>query len=232
MTDLVIPPGKAKGCLPRASKVGEWCPLLSDVIDIIPREEWGQFIGEVELSSCVKKIKDQDGVGSCATESCAQGIEIVQQWQGQQWVELNPWFIYRVTSGGSDRGSNIDTNLRFARDNGCAPASLHPRSLGWRASPSAEAVEAAQNHKIDEFYDITSIDELGTALLTGFPVVFGWSGHSCIFTELLNANTAKYANSWAPTWGDNGFGTLALSRVNWGYGAYAIRTATQKEDEQ
>jgi hypothetical protein len=85
-------------------------------------------------------------------------------------------------------------------------------------------VEAARDYRIDEFFDIGNINELGTALIKGYPVVFGWSGHSCIFVDLLDKNTAVYANSWDSSWGDDGFGTLRLSSVNFGYGAFAIRS--------
>jgi hypothetical protein len=154
---LIIPPGKKTGCLPRRSRVGEVCPLLADHINVIPRDEWAQYIGEVELSIYVRKIKDQNGVGSCATESTAQGVEIVRSFAGLPWVELNPWFIYATSSGGVDRGSNIDTNLEFVRQYGVAPESVWPRSRGWRTKPSADAYEAAKAFRIDEFYDVTSV---------------------------------------------------------------------------
>lgn len=221
---LVIPSGRRAGCLPRESKVGQWCPLASEHIEIIPRQEWASLIGDgVSMRPRVNMIKDQDGVGSCATESTTQGVEIARDMAGFKWVQLNPWFIYHSTSGGSDRGSSIDANLRFVRENGIAPESVWPRSKGWRSKPSSEAYEAAKEFKIEEFYDITSIDEVGSCLLKGFAVVFGWSGHSVIYTRLLDSSTGEYANSWSTRWGDEGFGKLALRSVNWGYGAYAIR---------
>lgn len=225
MSTLIIPEGKKAGCLPRKTRIGERCSLFGEQIKVIPQQEWSDLIGEVELRSFVTKIKDQDGVGSCATESTSQSIEIVRSFEGQPYVELNPWFIYHTTSGGSDSGSSIDENLEFVRANGVAPEDIWPRSKGWRAKPSAEAVEAAKQFKIEEFYDITSIAEIGTALLLGFPVVFGWSGHSCVLTQLLDQSTAEYANSWAPTWGDQGFGKIKLSSINFQYGAFAVRTA-------
>jgi hypothetical protein len=169
-------------------------------------------------------VKNQGNVGSCATESTTQGVEIVECLTGLEWVELNPWFIYATTSGGRDQGSSIDTNLAFVREHGIAPESVWPRSKGWQATPSADARAAALAHCIDEFYDITSVAEIGTALLLGFAVVFGWQGHSCIFTQLLTTSEAEYCNSWSPNWGDKGFGRLRLSSVNFAYGAYAIRT--------
>jgi hypothetical protein len=162
---------------------------------------------------------------SCATESTSQALEIVRAFEGQDYVELNPWFMYHTTSGGRDNGSNIDTNLEFVRDKGVAPESIWPRSKGWRATPSADAVEAAKLYRIEEFYDIATIEEIGTALLLGFPVVFGWQSHSCVLTQLLDTTTAEYANSWSPQWGDQGFGKIKLSSINFNYGAFAVRTA-------
>lgn len=223
---LIPPPGRQMGCLPRTSKPGEFSPFLSDEIDqILPRQEWPEWIGKVDLRRRVHKIKDQDGVGSCATESTSQAIEIDRDKQGLEWVELNPWFIYYHTSGGRDQGSTIDGNLRFVRDKGVAPESVWPRSNGWRQRPSAEAYEAALNYRILEFYDIRNIDELGTALLSGFPVVFGWQGHSCVLTKLLSTSQAEYANSWSPSWGDAGYGKIALADINFQYGAWAVRAA-------
>lgn len=223
---FIVPDGMSTGCLPRASRVGQWCPLMSERVPVIPPAQWPDLIGEIELRSFVNAVKNQGNVGSCATESTTQGVEIVEVLSGQLWVELNPWFIYHTTSGGRDQGSSIDTNLAFVRQNGVAPESIWPRSKGWQARPSADAVEAAKLHRIDEWYDCTTVAEIGTALLLGFPVIFGWNGHSCIFTHLLNTTTAQYCNSWSPQWGDKGFGELRLSSVNFQYGAFAIRTST------
>ena len=222
---LVVPPGKKTGCLPRKSMMGGVCSLFSEKLAIIPVAEWPSLLGNIELRSCVTKIKDQNGFGSCATESTTQSMEIVRKLEGQEWVELNPLFIYHTTSGGRDQGSSIDTNLEFARDYGIAPESVWPRSKGFTAKPSADAVEAAMAYRIMEFYDIASISEAGTALLLGFPVVFGWQGHSCVLVQLLSTTKALYANSWG-NWGDQGFGTINLSSINFGYGMFALRTAT------
>jgi len=224
--DFVVPDGFATGCLPRASRFGQWCPLMSERVPVIPVAQWPSLIGEIELRSFVNKVKNQGKVGSCATESTSQGVELTEVLSGQPWTELNPWYVYHTTSGGRDQGSSIDTNLAFVRQNGIAPESVWPRSKGWQTRPSADAVEAAKLHKIEEWYDCTTVTEIGTALLLGYPVVFGWNGHSCVFTHLLTAATAQYCNSWGAQWGDRGFGELSLSSVNFQYGAFAIRTST------
>lgn len=225
--EMVVPPGKAMGCLPRKSKVGEVCPMAAERIKIIPRNEWDDYAKQTNLRPFVQQVLDQNGVGSCATESPTGGVMIGRATAGLPFVLLNPWFIYRVTSGGRDSGSSIDENLEFVREHGIAPESLHPRKLGWRAKPSEEAVEAAKSYKIEEFYDVTSIDEMVSCLLSGFPVVWGANGHAVCKVAHLNDKEGLDLNSWGTDWGDKGFGVWApYSKINWNYGAFAVRVAT------
>ena len=181
------------------------------------------LIGSVELRSCVTTIKDQDGVGTCATESTTQAVEIVRRFEGQEYVELNPWSIYWYTSGGRDSGSSIDDNLAYVREKGICPESLWPRSKGWKSRPSAEAMEAALQYRIDEFYDVTTIAEAGTALLLGFPVVFGWQGHSL----RAHAATSTPPPPSTPIRGRRPGATTdsarcRLNSINFGYGMFAL----------
>ena len=220
-----IPPGKAKGCLPRTTRFAQKCLAFSDSIEVIPRAKWADLIPKQPgLRECVTEIFDQDGVGSCATEATTQAVQIARAFAGRQWVQLNPWYLYHTTSGGRDNGSSIDENLEFARESGIAPMEVWPRENGWKATPSAEAVDAAKDYRLDEYFDIGSIEEFGTALLLGMPVVYGRKGHALCAVRLQDKNTILYANSWDASWGDRGFGEDALSSVNFKYGAFAVRT--------
>ena len=140
-------------------------------------------------------------------------------------VRLNPYFGYHTTSHGRDNGSSIDENLEFARKYGIASQAVWPRSRGWRTEPSNEAKADALKYRIAEFYDIASWEEFGSALLLGFPVVFGYSGHSVLATSLVDTGRFEYLNSWGQ-WGDEGYGVLQASKIYWPYGAFAIRTVT------
>jgi hypothetical protein len=227
MTPVVVPPDKATGCLLRSAKPGALCGLWGESMEVIPVQEWPDLIGSVEISSYVPVVLDQGQVGSCATESTAGSVMLSRVITGQLFELLNPWFIYFHTSGGRDAGSSIDENLEWVRDHGIAPESVWPRSKGWQTKPTPEAYEAAQRFRIMEFWDLTTIAEIGSALLKGFPVVFGFKtsggGHSCLFTELVNINEADYLNSWSASWGRNGLGRLRLTSVNFAYGAFAVR---------
>ena len=184
------------------------------------------WVFNLEVENDNSYIANGIGVHNCATESTTQAVHIIREWGGQNRELLNPWSIYRVTSGGSDRGSNIDRNCEFARDVGILPEAYWPRSNGWRRRPPSGWEEVAKQYRISEFYDITDQDSFGSALLLGFPVVWGWQGHSVVATDLIDDRTFRYCNSWG-NWGDKGFGTLRLSKINWGYGAFAVRTVTE-----
>lgn len=228
---LVVPPNRCTGALPRSSRVGSICPLAAEHIDLIPSGEWAGLIAQrqsaaVNMRDFIRDINDQDGVGSCATESTAKGIETQRLLHGLPYVALNPWFIYSHTSGGVDRGSSIDENLEFVRKYGCASKDVWPRSKGWRTKPTQEAYHDALQYKIDEFYDVTTTQEIGSCLLKGHVVVFGWQSHSELMIDLISPSTALVVNSWGDTWSGDGMHEVRLSSVNFMYGCFAIRTTS------
>lgn len=223
MTPLVIPAGKKTGCLLRTSKPGGLCSLWGEKMEVLTPDEITDAIGQVELSPIVPCILDQDGVGSCATESTSAGVMLSRVLAGFPHALLNPWFIYHHTSGGRDQGSSIDENLDFVRVRGVAPESTWPRSKGWQAKPTPEAYDAALAFRIAEWWDCTTIAEIQSALVRGFPVVMGWQGHSVLLTDILNMSEALYQNSWGQAWGAEGFGRIRFSSINFAYGAFAVR---------
>jgi len=222
---LILPPGYKRGLTLPTRPVQDVCKPLSEVIETIPIDEWPKYIGEISLRPRGPKPPlNQRSVGSCASEAGVGGLHVVRNVLNLPEVRLNPYSVYHTTSGGHDNGSNILDNLEFLREHGVAPQDVWPRSKGWRAEPSVEAKREALKYRIDEFYYIENWEQFGTALLKGFPVVFGYSGHAIVAVELLSTNSLLYLNSWGD-WGDDGHGTLRASSIVWPYGAFAVRTA-------
>ncbi|NQU11866.1 hypothetical protein HQ590_13815 [bacterium] len=227
-TPLIVPPGKGKGCLYRASGYGKLFAPMGEQVKIATMDEIRERINPMlSTRPYVKTILDQGSVGSCAAEMTAQAIMTTRVKAGQQHVVLNPWSIYATTSGGRDRGSSIDDNLRFAQKFGCLPEAVWPRSKGWREKPPQELFDRFGIHfRLQEVYDVGSTLETATALTEQFVVGFGWDGHSSMLDDLLDEDTGEYANSWDESFGDNGFGRIKLRSINYGYGAIAVRTTT------
>lgn len=243
MPDYSTPVWFKSGALPRQTAFGKLkgVPVFRDVIEIIPESEWLSLIPKQDgLRQCVppcygheseQGIYDQDGVGSCASEAKDQSMSIIRVAKGLRWVEFNPWGTYYTVSGGVDRGSTLDDNIAFAMERGCFPESIWPRSKGWRAKPSDAAYEAAYDYRLLEVFDIETREEAGTALLKGWPVYYGSNGHAKVFVRLTeDGNTCIYANSWALTWGDGGFGMERLTSVNFGYGCFAVRSVVDTDE--
>jgi hypothetical protein len=229
----VIPSGYRTGCLPRTTKPGEFCPLFGSRIRVIPRSDWATYTGKISLRHFVREILNQGRVGSCASESSTQSLMIIRAFAGLPHVSLNPYFVYNTVCGGRDQGSTIDSNLKFLREVGVPPISIWPRDKGWQTRPSEEAIEAAKDFRILEFYDISTIEEMVTALFLGFPVVYGANGHAVVKVEHLNDREGLDVNSWGTDWGDGGFGVwVPYSTIGSSlrYGAFAVRTSLQNDN--
>ena len=211
----------AWGCLQRRSFPGDW-PMAADRIELVPEGQWDALASQITLRPYVKTVLDQGQVGSCAAESSTQALMIAREMAGLPHVPLNPYSVYHTTSGDTDHGSNIDDNLEHLMIYGACPESVWPRSKGWRAEPSAEAKAAALEFRIAEFFDISTIEEFVSALLRGFPVVWGANGHAICAVQ-HEGTYPLIVNSWGQ-WEDGGFGKWATyKQVNFAYGAWAMR---------
>jgi len=232
-TPIVAPPGYKRGLiLPEGQDIST--PLLRDQpgFDVIPSNQWGDYIAAgANLSSYPWHNLNQRSVGSCASETVVNTLMIVRAQAGLPRVLGNPYGIYGRVNGGSDRGSSLEANLSFIRKYGMFPENVWPRSKGWRAKPSEAAYEAAYNYRLDEYYRVTNWAEFGSALLRGWVIQWGYSGHSITGCDLLNTEQFMYLNSWG-NWGSKteyselpyGFGAANKSIIMWGYNVYAHRT--------
>ena len=250
--DVAIP----RGCLRRASKVGEseFTNLADTDINAIPRSEWKDLLEQNQsLEVIIQKIKDQNGEGSCASNATSQCFEIV--WNMtlglEAWMEISPISIYRWVARSPNNGSTIEGNLRQLRDVGCLPvdkddnkqkmqaAGLNSnhvlKEVGYYQKFPSNWKDTALNFRAQEWYEITSFDEFITCLFYDFPVCYGRAGHAiCGATPVFDNNQwhVKYANSWKPSWGDNGYGYDSERYISGSissYGAWALRSIVMPE---
>jgi hypothetical protein len=168
-------------------------------------------------------IHNQGSVGSCAGEAASGATACRKNQDGLTTPALNGYFPYHWSSDGVDRGSTLHDNLAVLQQYGCASEKVWPRSKGWRATPSEAAMEDALNNRLpdDGVVKVNNRQEFWTMVLAGFPIQFGYTGHSIFSSDIIDLIRLKYVNSWG-AWGVNGRGTLSADRIYWGYGAYAI----------
>ncbi len=227
--DASFPRNRKRG-VKRDTKVaiGDRCDSITKVMAPVPEDLWEKLckhdthLGKVDW--CPWTL-DQDGVGSCAAESACWDLAGLMRNDGGHNIPLmNPYFGYQKTSGGRDNGSVIGHNVEDLRDRGMCPEEIRPRSRGWRAAPTAKELRIAKLFRLKTFYRVSSHAEFVSALLQGFNIHFGYTGHAIVAVLYLGGGKILYKNSWG-NWGDNGFGVLTLDRIRYDYGAYAYAVA-------
>ncbi len=179
-------------------------------------------------------IKDQDGRGACAGYAAAAALERARARRGLPYVELSGDGIYAAVNGGSDRGSGLENNMVWLRDNGIPPAVEVPRWEYRKNRIPAKAYEEGKRFKGFECFAIRTELELASANVAGFACVIAchagngglspddliqWSNgvgnHSVVQDDIRLRNKVwefQIANSWKLSWGDRGRGWLQCSR--------------------
>lgn len=222
----VVPAGCLTGLLPPEPgwQPGDCSPLFSSDWEI-PEAEWSNWRSARGMIDHVPHVFRQQ-YGSCAAESAVSGLHVMRQKVGVPFVLLNPLFAYHYTSGGADRGSTLDGNLRVLREQGCPPESVWPYRNGFRTRPSADAIEAAKPYRIEEFYEIRSKRQFVSALLQGYVVACGSRGHAILAVHYDGTDYPIVLNTWGTTWGEGGFGRWDRYDALWRtYRAFAYRNA-------
>jgi hypothetical protein len=224
------------GCLPRRSKMGAVCSVAAEKLDVvIPRQEWDALLkdlpgGCVDMTDRIGVHYDQNGFGSCAWEGTTKALEIASRFAGQDTDELNAWFGYGITvnfRGGPYVGTSIDQNLVKIREIGAPSVAVWPRSHGPNKKPSPEAYADALQHRIDEALDCANINEVGTCLLKHHPVVIGWNGHCEVLAGLKPGGIVTVCGSYgAKYYGGKGIHEERIDKINFKYGAFAVRTVS------
>jgi len=244
-TPFIPPPHVKEGLLP--SPLG-YAPLLRNQADFetIPPSQWASIIEATKpgLSRYAYHCLDQDGIGSCASETVINTTMLLREQAGLPRVVGNPWPTYRYAGGGADRGSTLQANLELIRTRGMVPMELWDRSHNFRETVPQNIWDKAKKYRGDEYFEVTNWAEFGTALILGYAIQWGYTGHSITGTDLINDNQFWYFNSWSEDWGNpppldpidggakltGGFGIANSSRIRWGYGVYAHRSVIVEVD--
>lgn len=202
--------------------------LVKPMGDVIQVEQWDAYLADRDEPPSVEPfvlgVKDQNGNGSCTCESGTGGMEIVNNFSRGNETVFNPLFSYRLVNGGRDSGSSLEDVIAALQSTGACPESVYGRSHGWRAKPPQEAFDAAAEYRLGEVYACRSKAEFGTALIQRKPIHFWYDSHAVCAVGLLSKTQFRWLNSWDYSWGDKGYGTMALSSL--GYRGFYVFGST------
>lgn len=247
--------GVGMGAMPPAL-FGDKQPTFEDAIQTIPRSQWQAEIeridaGQIHTEHLITRIYNQGQEGSCVSNATAQAHEIIQarQYGKDRVVHLSAISLYKRCGRSPGSGSMVNDNLDEMVSTGILPLNNDANkakfkhvfpATGFYTSYPDGWKETAKLFRGAEWFDIRSLDGFITALILGYPVVYGRAGHSiCAVRPKMESGrlTVMYANSWG-SWGQgagdftSGFGHDSESMIRSGAGwAFALRSVTVTQEQ-
>lgn len=199
-------------------------------IPIIPMEEWPDRIADKERTKSTLKhlwaespigILNQGQVSYCHAFSAVGGA-MLQRWQeGLPFKMLSASSVGGPVTGWRNAGAYIHDDLQQMIRGGIASTDFVPMLTTNRSDCKQGWEQDALRYKVTEWKDVPPRDFLihGSLLLSNHPVIVGlnyWSHavEDLVLRDLDQTKAAtnwlrygfEFANSWAATWGNAGFG--------------------------
>jgi len=239
MSTIIIDGEERKlGCLPRTTNVGDGSfkvfgePGTPGLID---PKLW-PALSKVPLDPFAWHTIDQSDQSSCCGCATGGGVMISREIAGLDRVVISQASIYgQRKDNRQDAGMSIDEGLKIIQDVGCTGVDTIDQYdwQGFRRKtwPDGWRNEAAKYRAL-EAWDCPTYEHAVSAILRGFPVVFGvfWEGGGGHAITMIGWDgSPRILNSWGESWGTNGIGFLTESQCKRGieyFGAWALRVAT------
>lgn len=198
---IIIPEGRATGCLPRESEVGERIPRASrERIPIVLPGDWRELADCRYLERWPRDV-NQNGYPACCLASEANAVQFTcAAADSSEPIPECDWHAAWADLAQNRRsGVALDTAIAAAMQDGI------PLVDGGKAM-------------IREAYDAKTIEEFASALLRGFFCTFGHDGHAeCALPSTRRTPRGGLEfltrNSWGRDWGDGGYHWYPLDKV-------------------
>lgn len=230
--DLLFPEDFGRGLEPGegfgdpGGYLGYADPFADDLL--IPESEWIPRIREIEGRGSDPetiayrrggvRIKNQGQLPYCWMFATVSGLEVVRAFQNQPHVALSPASTGAWVTGFRARGGYGKEAIEGLIRHGCCPSSLWPDADIARRHDTEANRSAALPNRVGEWWSFgRSWPAIVSCVLRGTPVSagFNWWAHQVLIvrmTVLDGVVCPRIANSWGPSWGEEGFATLQGSR--------------------
>lgn len=226
--DLTVPPhGLGKGLIEMDAATEAQLMRSTQTFEaarpgaMVPRSEWKDRSQRLvkQYRNDVSLIYDQGSNGSCVGFAAAQMLEVTlrRRYGKKHWVSLSGMSIYKRIGRSSGSGAMVADGMDAVIE-GVLPADTEENKAKYKHThnfrnfstplPSGWQ-ETGKLFRGEKFVVARGIDEIASALINGYCGIVGRNGHSVPFVFLDFSGdkpVCAYANSWRPTWGDEGFG--------------------------
>lgn len=202
--------------------------------DIMPRSEWDSHIQRQERDKSSPDdfriaadvpILDQNGLGYCWMYGTVGAIMTVYAMTGLPVPHLSATGPAAQGKNWANRGGWAGEAIEYIRRYGIPTLDAWPEHSMDRSLPrSPEVQRTAKLHGLVDFAELprNNFDAAVSVLLDPVdprPVTLGlnWWGHLVYATKVVKLGAGRYglkiANSWRPTWGQQGTAVLVESKA-------------------
>jgi hypothetical protein len=226
--DSVVDPGKFGKGLELGRRTTPYGQMRSTTTFpkelLVPRSEWQARIKEMEeqksrhsdiVTTAGLPCKDQDQTNYCWINAPTYAVESKRVVQGQKMVILSPASAGGPIKNFRNVGGWGEEGLSYIAEFGLVPVDLWPANAIKASYNTAANRAVAMNYRCTEWWELVprNLDELISCLFLREPVAVGynWWGHEvtgCDPVWLDGEIALRIRNSWAMSWGSQGFGIL------------------------
>jgi len=211
----------------------------------------------IDYMADMQPVRNQEDEGSNVGFAVAAAVEYqIKKSMGKD-VIISPRYLYYFArkDGGLDvkldSGANIRDAIKVVTTRGAVPEEAWPYRPGEFNSSPPKGIEEAEHYRLTQSFQLTTVDQIKSALLEHGPLVCGVSVYESIYDPKVtqtgvipdpatkesviaglafcfvgyddNKKLFKFKHSWGSKWGDHGYGYVSYAYVRKSQGeAWAI----------
>jgi hypothetical protein len=231
--------GNFTGCNPNEAPPGTFRGMFEDrfAADIYGRDQWKSIIEQKDtehtwLTELINRVFNQKQEASCVSNAGAGCHEDDQalQFGPDRVIHVSAMSTYHFTGSSPNSGSNLDDCLNQMRTVGILPNDSEENKsrfkhthvdVGYYTKLPQGFEETAALFKVDESYDIGTIEGIFTAVAKGYSVMYARAGH-CIRLVRIFWDGTKFIFGYLNSWGQ--WGDVLNEQISYGIGYDSDRT--------